>query len=99
MRMPARAWAGRVWAGRADCWSTLRLHHATLVALRGHLLALVAIDREAADVGHENARLPWHVGAEVPAVGQRIDRAFGHLVDVRHPLILRRGGGLDAACL
>ena len=48
----------------------------------------LAVDADAADIGHEDARLAGDVGAHVPGIGLRIERALRHLVDVGHPFLL-----------
>src|SRR5689334_24121026 len=66
-----------------------------LVSLRGHLVALLAVDADPADVGHEHPRLARDVGAHVPGRRERVERHVAHLVDVLHPRLLRLGRGLD----
>src|SRR6185295_16990668 len=55
----------------------------TFVAARGDLRAFEPV--AFADIGHEDARLARDVGAKIPGIGFRKERARGHLGDVRHP--------------
>src|SRR5262250_3425572 len=63
-------------------------HDKTLVALGGDLVANLPVRPDAADIGHEDARLAGNVGAHVPGIGLRIERGPGDLVDMGDPLVL-----------
>src|SRR3977135_267910 len=67
----------------------------TLVALGGDGVAMPLVAVVTADIGHEHPRLAGNVGAHVPGVRQRIERAVGHLVDVVDPFGLGPRRGLD----
>ena len=67
-----------------------------LVAIGGDFIALLLVGGDAADIGHEDARLAGNIGAHVPGVRQRIERAVGDLVGVLDPGILGSLLGLDA---
>src|SRR6188472_4374338 len=62
-----------------------RRHDKTFIALRRDVVADLAIDADAADIGHEDLRFAGNVGAHVPGIGLRIERGMGDLVDMRHP--------------
>src|SRR3954454_14196899 len=67
----------------------------SVVAARGHLVADLAILRNAADVGHENSRLAGHVRAHVPGIRlahERLRCRTGHPLD---PSLLGLRRGLD----
>src|SRR5687767_6496478 len=49
-------------------WHALRRKREALVAVGGDLVARLAVFADAADVGHEDARLAGDVGAHVPGV-------------------------------
>src|SRR5262245_4101963 len=66
-----------------------------LVALGGDCVAHFPIDADAADVGHEHARLAGDVRPHVPGVGLRVESGVAHVVDVLHPLALCPHGRLD----
>src|ERR1700712_2157015 len=63
-------------------------HPETLIALGGDVVADLAIDADAADIRHEDARLARDVGAHVPGIGLRIERAMRDFVDMGHPFVL-----------
>src|SRR4051812_27896961 len=63
-------------------------HRKSLIALRRDIVADLAIDPNAADIGHEDLRLARDVGAHVPGIGLRIERGVCDLVDMRHPPVL-----------
>src|ERR1700730_6770076 len=67
-----------------------------LVALGGDFIALLLVGSDAADIGHEDPRLARNIGAHVPGVRQRIERAVGDLVGVLDPGILGSLLWLDA---
>src|SRR5258705_3197523 len=63
--------------GGSGCRHLLQLlrghHRKTLVALRRHVVADLAVDSNAADIWHEDLRLARDVGAHVPGIGLRIE--------------------------
>src|SRR5882757_3386459 len=63
-------------------------HRKAFIALGCDLVADLPVRADAADIGHEDARLARHVGAHVPGIGLRIERGVGDLVDVGDPLFL-----------
>src|SRR5882724_5504185 len=63
-------------------------HRKSLVALCGHVIADLPVGPDAADIGHEDARLAGDVGAHVPGIGLRIERRGGDLVDMGDPSVL-----------
>src|SRR5207244_5219231 len=65
------------------------------VAARGDVVAGLPVDPDAADIGHQDARLAGDVGAHVPRVGARIERLIADLVDMRDPALLRLRRGFD----
>ena len=64
---------------------TRPLQHEAVIGAVHHLVALLHIDREAADIGHEDPRLARHIGAQVPGMpGLRQQRRICcgvHLLD------------------
>ena len=66
------------------------------VAFRRHVVAFLPVGSDAADVGHEDARLAGDVRAHVPGVGLRVERHVADLVDVLDPGVFRLHGRLDA---
>src|SRR3954469_2378178 len=69
----------------------------TLVALRGDLVAPLAVRADPTGVRHEDAGLAGHVRAHVPGVRLGVEGLAGDLVDVRDPVVLSLLGGLDGA--
>src|SRR5262245_40796069 len=67
------------------------------VILFGDVVAAVAIGLPAADIGHEDMRLARDIVAQVPAVGERIERLLGGLVDLLDPFFLRLRRRFDRA--
>src|SRR5262245_34095481 len=59
-----------------------------LVAVPDHGLAAFDIGREAADVGHEHARLAGDVGADVPRAAGGAERDARDLADMADPRLL-----------
>src|SRR4051812_43318217 len=65
-----------------------RRHGKAFISLRRDVVADLAVDSDAADIGHEDLRLARDVGAHVPGVRLRIERRGGNLVDMRDPVVL-----------
>jgi len=61
------------------------------VAVGRDFVAFLFVGADAADIWHEDPRFPRDVGADIPRVGERIERAVRHLVVVLDPAVL---GGL-----
>src|ERR1700730_14684932 len=68
----------------------------SFVVLRRYFVALLAVDSDAADVGHEDARLARHIRPDIPGVGGGIEGFVGHFVDVLEPQGFSFDSGFDA---
>src|ERR1700754_3128713 len=77
-------------SGRCRSWRSFRRRdRKPPIALGRDVVADLTIDADAADIGHENARLARNVRAHVPGIGLRIERLVRDLVDVLDPAVLR----------
>jgi hypothetical protein len=73
-----------------------RCQRKALVALLHYFAARLPVRPNAADIGHEDARLAGNVRPQVPGVGAEHERRVGHFGDVRRPLLFGFGCCFDS---